>query len=75
MKTVKGMFDAHNVFAKATAMVEKYRGRAEAIADEVNPPELRQLLYYLIDTVLEVQAAPEEPQREFMVELGLGARG
>jgi len=71
MATVRNLFDSHNVFAKATAMVEKYRGRAEAIADEVDPPELRQLLYYLIDTVLEPQPAPEEPQREFMVELGL----
>ena len=38
-------------------MIDKHRQRAEAIADEVEPDELRRLLYYLIDTVLE---APTE---------------
>jgi hypothetical protein len=44
--------------------VDKYRQRAEAVADEIEPDELRQLLYYLIDTVLadEGHADADEPQ-------------
>ena len=41
------------MFAKAEKLVEKFRAKAEAIADEVEPAELRELLYYLVDTVLE----------------------
>jgi len=40
------------VFEKARKLVEKYRQRAEAIADEVEPEELRELLYFLVDTLL-----------------------
>jgi geranylgeranyl pyrophosphate synthase len=43
------------VFEKAQALVEKSRARAEALADEVEPDALRQLLYFLVDMVL----APE----------------
>ena len=51
------------VFEKADKLVEKFRARAEALADEVEPTELRELLYYLVDTVLEKgPAADEEPQ-------------
>jgi geranylgeranyl pyrophosphate synthase len=42
-----------NVFEKAERLIEKYRARAEAVADEAEPIELRELLYYLVDTVLE----------------------
>ena len=47
--------------SKAEKLTEKYRARAEAIADEVEPTELRELLYYLVDTVLE-RAEPESPE-------------
>ena len=49
------------VFEKAEKLVEKYRARAEAIADDVEPTELRELLYHLVDTVLE-RAEPESPE-------------
>lgn len=62
------------VFSKAEAMVEKYRARAEAIADAIEPLELRELLYYLVDTVLEKGSVPEEAPREFVVELGMPNR-
>ena len=52
------LFDKAQVFAKAEKLVEKYRARAEAIADEVEPTELRELLYYLVDTVLDRQPPP-----------------
>ena len=49
-------------FEKAEKLVEKYRARSEAIADEVEPVELRELLYYLVDTVLDrAEAEPMEP--------------
>jgi geranylgeranyl pyrophosphate synthase len=41
------------VFEKAERLVEKYRARAEAVADAMAVEDLRALLYYLIDTVLE----------------------
>jgi hypothetical protein len=32
--------------------VDKHRARAEAVADEIQPDSLRELLYYLVDNVL-----------------------
>jgi geranylgeranyl pyrophosphate synthase len=49
---VRSIYQEAGVFEKASRLVEKYRHRAEAVADEIEPDELRQLLYYLIDTVL-----------------------
>lgn len=54
---LRQFFERHNVFEKADALVEKSRARAESIADEIQPEPLRQLLYFLCDTVL----AAEEP--------------
>ncbi len=50
---VRRLYQAANVFDKATRLVDKYQERAEAVADEVQGEELRRLLYYLVDTVLE----------------------
>src|SRR5262249_36294057 len=44
---VRQLFEQARVFDKADKLVEKFRARAEAIADEVEPVELRELLYYL----------------------------
>jgi geranylgeranyl pyrophosphate synthase len=73
VERVRGLYAKANVFAKADALVEKYRARAEAIADEVEPTEFRELLYYLVDTVLERAPAAVEGPKEFAVELGLPA--
>ena len=62
---VKQLFAKADVFDKAEKLVEKYRARSEAISDEVEPTELRELLYYLVDTVLErpepaeIESAPQ----------------
>ena len=40
-------------------------------ADEVEPPAFRELLYYLVDTVLEKATAPEEEPSSVAVQLGL----
>ena len=58
MQRIRQIFRAVQVFEKAEQMVEKYRARAEAIADEVEPTEFRELLYFLVDTVLDREAAP-----------------
>jgi geranylgeranyl pyrophosphate synthase len=50
---VRQLYQASGVFDKAARLVDKYQERAEAVADEVEPDELRRLLYYLVDTVLE----------------------
>lgn len=74
VESVRAFYLKANVFTKADALVEKYRARAEAIADDVEPPELRELLYYLVDTVLEKGCVPEESPKVFGVELGMPAR-
>ncbi|OAI54399.1 polyprenyl synthetase [Planctomycetaceae bacterium SCGC AG-212-F19] len=56
---MRSIFERAAVFAKAEKLVEKYRARAEALADETQPAELRELLYFLVDTVLDRQPPPE----------------
>ncbi len=41
------------VFEKAYRLVDKHQQKAEEIADEIQPDELRRLMYYLVDTVLD----------------------
>ena len=41
------------VFEKAFRLVDKHQQKAEEVADNVEPDELRRLLYYLVDTVLD----------------------
>ncbi len=55
---VRALFDRAGVFTKAEKLVEKYRARAEAVADDIQPTELRELLYYLVDSVLERASPP-----------------
>jgi geranylgeranyl diphosphate synthase, type II len=59
---VRRIYTQAQVFAKAEKLVEKYRARAEALADEVEPVELRELLYYLIDSVLD-RPSPEPEEK------------
>lgn len=57
---VRELYQSAGVFDKAHLLVDKYQQRAEAVADEIEPEELRRLLYYLVDTVLE-RPSGEEP--------------
>jgi geranylgeranyl pyrophosphate synthase len=61
VERVRGLFNRAQVFDKASRLVEKYRARAEAVADEVEPSELRELLYYLVDSVLDHQPPVPPP--------------
>jgi geranylgeranyl pyrophosphate synthase len=70
MEKVREFFQRANVFSKAEKLIEKFRARAEAIADEVEPTELRELLYFLVDTVLDRQPTPPpEPEPQVLVQL------
>lgn len=62
LERVRQIFQAGKVFTKAEKLVEKYRARAEALADEVEPSQLRELLYYLVDNVLDNPAPVVEQQ-------------
>lgn len=49
------------VVEKAQALVDKHQERAEAIADELASEDLRALLYYLVDTVLDREESAPQP--------------
>ena len=53
---LRALFEKHKVFDKAEVLIEKSRTRAEALVEDIEPEELRQLFHFLIDTVL----APED---------------
>jgi geranylgeranyl pyrophosphate synthase len=53
VQRVRRLYEAAGVFEQAHRLVDKHQDRAEQIADAIQPGELRRLLYYLIDTVLE----------------------
>jgi geranylgeranyl diphosphate synthase, type II len=59
VERVRRLFQRAGVFDKAEKLIDKFRARAEAIADEMTPTELRELLYFLVDSVLDRQPAPE----------------
>jgi geranylgeranyl diphosphate synthase, type II len=66
---VRNLFAEADVFTKADKLIEKYRARAEALADEVEPPALRELLYYLVDSVLDRQVSPAVEPVQQLVQL------
>ena len=66
---VRHLYFAAKVFEKAEKLVDKFRAKAEALADDVQPTELRELLYYLVDSVLEKPELPRQGVVQF-VELG-----
>lgn len=72
LERVRECFERADVFDKAEKLVEKFRARAEAIADEVEPTALRELLYFLVDTVLDRQPPPEpEPEAPPLLQLSV----
>lgn len=55
---LQDLFESTGAFDRAEQLVEKSRARSEALADEVQPEALRQLLYFCIDTVLAEEGEP-----------------
>ena len=66
---VRELYFGARVFEKADKLVDKFRAKAEALADDVEPTEFRELLYYLVDTVLEKGELPSRGVTQ-LVELG-----
>jgi geranylgeranyl pyrophosphate synthase len=64
---VRQLFQQAQVFNKAEKLIEKYRARAEAVADGVEPDDLRELLYFLVDSVLDRPAPEAEHDHESFV--------
>ncbi|HEY7427341.1 MAG TPA: polyprenyl synthetase family protein [Gemmataceae bacterium] len=71
LERVRQLFTKAQVFAKAEKLVEKYRARAEAVADDIQPTELRELLYYLVDSVLDRQPPASEPEVPPLIQLSV----
>ena len=67
LEKVRRIFMNAGVFEKAEALVEKSRARAEALADDLECDTVRQLLYFLVDTVL----APEIDEPDLQQNDGL----
>jgi hypothetical protein len=53
VERIRALYERAGVFARADQLVRDGRRAAQAIADATNPPELRRLLRYLIETVLD----------------------
>ncbi len=70
---LRRLFEELDVFDKAATLVDKSRARAEALADEVDSDELRQLLYFLVDTVLAEEELPEPTDARVLVPLPVAA--
>jgi geranylgeranyl diphosphate synthase, type II len=67
VQRVARIYESCQVFEKARKLIEKYRQRAEAIADEVEPEKLRELLYFLVDTALADESAEPEIAQSLVV--------
>ncbi|MBU6293955.1 MAG: polyprenyl synthetase family protein [Planctomycetes bacterium] len=60
---VRYLYELAGVFEKAERLVDKFRAKAEDLADAATPPDLRDLLLYLVDSVLDGSShvVPEAP--------------
>jgi geranylgeranyl pyrophosphate synthase len=69
VRRVRELYEGAQVFDKAEKLVDKYRARAEALADEAEPTELRELLYFLVDTILDRRQQVAEDESQALVQL------
>jgi geranylgeranyl pyrophosphate synthase len=53
VERIRQLYERAGVFTRAEQLVRDGRQAAQMIADGINPPELRRLLRYLIETVLD----------------------
>lgn len=49
---IRALLEQAHVFHQASALVDKHRRRAHALADEAKAPSLVRLLHYLVDAIL-----------------------
>lgn len=72
VERARAIYFRTKVFEKADKLIEKFRAKCETLADEIECNPFRELLYYLVDSVLERVALPAEPvATTFSVPLGL----
>ncbi len=70
VERIHQLYQLNEVFSKGQKLVEKFRARAETIADEVESEDFRRLLYFLVDSVLEKFEAPQTPEPLPLIQLG-----
>ena len=68
---LRRVFRDCGVFDRATALVDRSRERAEAIADDVACEGLRRLMYFFVDTVLAAEHDAPNPDPSVLVPLTL----
>jgi len=72
LQQVRKLYEQAGVFHTALKLVDKHQTRAEKVADEIDVEELRRLLYFLVDTVLERPEMPAPPVVKIGVTASLG---
>lgn len=61
---LRQLFNRCGAFEKAEGLVEKSRERSEALADSVESDEIRQLLYFFVDSILADEGEPTPRERQ-----------
>ena len=59
IERVRSLYLQAGVFELAHRLIDKHQARAEAVADNIQPEDLRRLLYFLIDSILDRPATTE----------------
>jgi geranylgeranyl diphosphate synthase, type II len=75
LRTIRRLYEELGAFEAAERLVDKSRLRAEALAEEVENEDLRQLLNFLVGTVLAHEEATNAPPDRPLVELQLSPGG
>ena len=50
--SLRALYEETGVFAKADRLVQLYRDRARALADEAEPPAIGELMRFIVETIL-----------------------
>jgi geranylgeranyl pyrophosphate synthase len=59
VRRIKSLYEKSGVFELADRLIDKHQARAEAVADDIQPEDLRRLMYFLIDSILDRPEIPE----------------
>jgi geranylgeranyl pyrophosphate synthase len=59
VQRIKSLYEKAGVFELADRLIDKHQARAEAVADDIHPEDLRRLMYFLVDSILERPEIPE----------------
>ncbi|MFP6586071.1 MAG: polyprenyl synthetase family protein [Pirellulaceae bacterium] len=59
IQRIKSLYEKAGVFELADRLIDKHQARAEAVADDNHPEDLRRLMYFLIDSILDRPEIPE----------------